>query len=111
MRKKKIVKRVVTFLIILFIGFIIFSSIHNENELSKYGVKTTAKIIEVQGGNKGERNVKFQFVVNKTRFESTDQIPFLILLPCEKSNMGCIGEPIDIIYSSENPEINKILLE
>ncbi|MBX2958587.1 MAG: hypothetical protein KF732_01400 [Flavobacteriales bacterium] len=90
---------------LLFIIYAFYDVLTKQNELETYGINSSAKIIDINPGNKGVRNIEFEFNINNKTYTGYGQIPWLTCLPCEVKDDGCIGTYINIIYSKRDPEI------
>jgi len=102
--QKKIPKWIVG-VFFLFILFGVYDAIIKQNELEDYGVSSKAIITYIHSGNKGIRNIDYEFNVNGKNYIGHGEIPFLTCLPCEIEEDGCVGTEIDITYSKRDPEI------
>lgn len=91
--------------LLLFIIYALFDVLTKQNELEDYGVSTKATITYIHSGNKGIRNIEYEFDVNSKTYIGYGEIPWLACLPCEVTEDGCIGTEIDISYSKRDPEI------
>ncbi|PJA08474.1 MAG: hypothetical protein COX70_03615 [Flavobacteriales bacterium CG_4_10_14_0_2_um_filter_32_8] len=104
---KKIPKWLGWGVILILVGYIFFTVLSEQNELSKYGVETEAVVTSYTWGNKGMKNIEFKFKANNKLYTGYDHASSL---PCGIESEDCVGTKVKIIYSSRDPNVSELVL-
>lgn len=75
-------------------------------ELKHYGVRTKALILDYYYTTKGKVDIKYKYIANGKVYELSESS--FDILGCAETKW-CIGDSVDIIYSSRNPKNVRII--